>query len=168
MRRYGRVWRAVLIALAGAGALSGCYYDPYTGGWYASPPYYAYPMAYPYGPGYPYPYPPGQRPNPAQGYPPGPGPTGRGTRRECLHPARPVQRATAAIAMTKAFTAQSTGNGSTKSPRIGCGCGRSACFAGTRLARRSPRVWRGRWPVLALPLRWWRRLGSDPTGVWPR
>ena len=72
MRRYGRVWRAVLIALTGAGALSGCYYDPYTGGWYASPPYYPYPMAYPYGPGYPYSYPPGQGPNPAQGYPPGP------------------------------------------------------------------------------------------------
>jgi hypothetical protein len=74
MRRYGRVWRAVLIALTGAGALSGCYYDPYTGGWYASPPYYGYPPAYPYGPGYPYPYPPGQGPNPGQGYPPGQGP----------------------------------------------------------------------------------------------
>jgi hypothetical protein len=74
MRRYGRVWRAVLIALAGAGALSGCYYDPYTGAWYAYPPYYAYyPPAYPYGPGYPYPYPPGPGPNP-QGYAPGPGP----------------------------------------------------------------------------------------------
>jgi hypothetical protein len=70
MRNYRRVWRALLIALVGAGALSGCYYDPYTGYWYAYPPYYyPYPMAYPYGPGYPYPYPPG--PNPAQGYAPG-------------------------------------------------------------------------------------------------
>jgi hypothetical protein len=74
MRRYGRVWRAVLIALTGAGALSGCYYDPYTGGWYASPPYYPYPVAYPYGAGYPYSYPPGPGPNPAQGYAPGQGP----------------------------------------------------------------------------------------------
>ena len=62
------MWRAMLIALAGAGALSGCYYDPFTGYWYAYPPYYAYPTAYPYGPGYPNPYPPG--PNPAQGYAP--------------------------------------------------------------------------------------------------
>ena len=43
MRKYRRVWRAVLIALVGAGALSGCYYDAYTGLWYAYPPYY-----YPY------------------------------------------------------------------------------------------------------------------------
>ena len=55
MRKYRRVLRAALIALVGAGALSGCYYDPYTGYWYAYPPYYPYPMAYPYGPGYPYP-----------------------------------------------------------------------------------------------------------------
>jgi hypothetical protein len=82
MRRYRRVCRAVLIALVGAGALSGCYYDAYTGLWYAYPPYYyPYPMAYPYGPGpgYPYPYPPGPGSNPAQGYglgapPPGLGP----------------------------------------------------------------------------------------------
>ena len=59
------MWRAMLIALAGAGALSGCYYDPFTGYWYAYPPYYAYPTAYPYGPGYPYGYPPGPGPNPA-------------------------------------------------------------------------------------------------------
>ena len=73
------MWRAALIALASAGALSGCYYDPYTGYWYASPPYYyPYPMAYPYGPGYPYAYPPGpgQGPNPAQGYGPPAGPPG--------------------------------------------------------------------------------------------
>jgi hypothetical protein len=77
------VWWAALIALAGAGALSGCYYDPYTGYWYASPPYYyPYPMAYPYGPGYPYAYPPGRAPypaqgaNPAQGYGPPAGPPG--------------------------------------------------------------------------------------------
>jgi hypothetical protein len=79
MRKYRRVWRAVLIALVGAGVLSGCYYDAYTGLWYAYPPYYypyPYPMAYPYGPGYPYPYPPGQGPNPAQGYGPPTGPPG--------------------------------------------------------------------------------------------
>ena len=73
MWKYRRVWRAVLIALVGGSALSGCYYDAYTGLWYAYPPYYypyPYPMAYPYGPGpgYPYSYPPGQGPNPAQGY----------------------------------------------------------------------------------------------------
>ena len=79
MRKYRRVWRAALIALLGAGALSGCYYDAYTGLWYAYPPYYyPYPMAYPYGPGYPYPYPPpGPGPGPAQGYAPG-GPPGQG------------------------------------------------------------------------------------------
>ena len=69
------MWRAVLIAVVGAGALSGCYYDAYTGLWYAYPPYYyPYPMAYPYGPGYPYPYPPGPGPNPGQGPAPGYGP----------------------------------------------------------------------------------------------
>ena len=79
MRRYRRVWRAVLIAVVGAGALSGCYYDAYTGLWYAYPPYYyPYPTAYPYGPGYPYPYPPGPGPNPPQGYPPGAPPAGPG------------------------------------------------------------------------------------------
>jgi hypothetical protein len=78
MRKYGRVWRAALIALLGAGALSGCYYDAYTGLWYAYPPYYPYPMAYPYGPGYPYPYPLGPGPNPAQGYAPGAPPPGLG------------------------------------------------------------------------------------------
>jgi hypothetical protein len=76
MKRFGRVWRAMLIALIGAAALSGCYYDPYTGYWYGYPPYYPYPMASPYGPGYPYPYPP--VPNPAaqgyQGYAPGTAP----------------------------------------------------------------------------------------------
>jgi hypothetical protein len=72
VRRCRRVCRAVLIALVGAGALSGCYYDAYTGLWYAYPPfYYPYPMAYPYGSGYPYPYPPRAGPNPAQGYAPG-------------------------------------------------------------------------------------------------
>ena len=73
MKRYRRVWRAVLIAVLGAGALSGCYYDAYTGLWYAYPPYYPYPypMAYPYAPGYPYPYSPGQGQYPPQGYAPG-------------------------------------------------------------------------------------------------
>jgi hypothetical protein len=75
MRKYRRAWRAVLIAVLGTGALSGCYYDAYTGLWYAYPPYYyPYPMAYPYGPGYPYPYPPGPGPNRAQGYAPGAAP----------------------------------------------------------------------------------------------
>ena len=60
------MWRAMLIALVGAGALSSCYYDPFTGYWYAYPPYYyPYPMAYPYG------YPSGPGINPAQGYAPG-------------------------------------------------------------------------------------------------
>ena len=71
------MWRAMLIALAGAGALSGCYYDPFTGYWYAYPPYYSPdPTAYPYGPVYPYGNPLGPGPNPARGSPPGypPGP----------------------------------------------------------------------------------------------
>ena len=68
----------MLIALVGAGALSGCYYDPFTGYWYAYPPYYyPYPMAYPYG------YPSGPGPNPAQGYAPGTTPSANA----------PVQRA---------------------------------------------------------------------------
>jgi hypothetical protein len=68
----------MLIALVGAGALSGCYYDPFTGYWYAYPPYYyPYPMAYPYG------YQLGPGPNPAQGYAPGTPPPGNA----------PVQRA---------------------------------------------------------------------------
>jgi hypothetical protein len=70
------MWPAMLIALVGTGALSGCYYDPFTGYWYAYPPYYyPYPMANPYGPG-PYAYPPGPGPNPAQGYGPPSGPPG--------------------------------------------------------------------------------------------
>jgi hypothetical protein len=52
-----RLWWAVLIVLAGAGGLSGCYYDPYTGGYYPYPPY-PYPYPYPYRPPYPYPAPP--------------------------------------------------------------------------------------------------------------
>jgi hypothetical protein len=61
-----RLWWAVLIVLASAGALSGCYYDPYTGGYYPYPPY---PYPYPYRPPYPY---PGPLPpaNPAAGIPP--------------------------------------------------------------------------------------------------
>jgi len=79
MRKYRRIWRAMLIALAGGGALSGCYYDAYTGLWYSYPQYYyPYPTGYPYGPGYPYPYPPGQGPGPAQGYSPGAPPPGLG------------------------------------------------------------------------------------------
>lgn len=44
------MWRMMLIALALAGGLSGCYYDPYTGLTYPYPPYYGYP----YPPVYPY------------------------------------------------------------------------------------------------------------------
>jgi hypothetical protein len=83
MSRRRRVWRAMMIAVVGAGALSGCYYDPYTGYWYGYPPY-PYPWAYPYASGYPYPYPPPANPapgsnprqgsNPAQGYGPPAGP----------------------------------------------------------------------------------------------
>jgi hypothetical protein len=71
MTRCRRAWRAVLIALVGAGALSGCYYDPYTGYYYPYPGYYPYPPSYPYAwrypysPGYPYPPPPAPPPRPA-------------------------------------------------------------------------------------------------------
>jgi hypothetical protein len=68
MSRYRRLWRAALIAVVGAGALSGCYYDPYTGYWYPYPPYYPYPAAYPYPPRYPYPYPPAPGVTPPPGY----------------------------------------------------------------------------------------------------
>ena len=43
MRSDRRLWRAVLIALVGAGALSGCYYDAYTGYWRPYPWYYPMP-----------------------------------------------------------------------------------------------------------------------------
>jgi hypothetical protein len=65
-----RLWRAVLIAVAGAGALSGCYYDPYTGYYYPYPGYYPYPPSYPYAwrypysPAYPYSQPPAAPPPP--------------------------------------------------------------------------------------------------------
>jgi hypothetical protein len=62
--RRGRLWRALLVVLVSAGALSGCYYDPYTGGYYPYPPY-----PYPYHPPYPYPAPPPPA-NPAIGIPP--------------------------------------------------------------------------------------------------
>jgi hypothetical protein len=52
--RWCRFWAVALTLLASAGALSGCYYDPYTGGYYPYPPY---PYPYPYRPPYPYPYP---------------------------------------------------------------------------------------------------------------
>ena len=54
MRRYRR-WRSLLVVLAGAAALSGCYYDPYTGYSYPYPLFYPYPYPYPYRPLYPYP-----------------------------------------------------------------------------------------------------------------
>ena len=56
MRRLSLRW-AALFGLAGTAALSGCYYDPYTG--YFSP--YPPPLYYPYGappPYYPYGAPP--------------------------------------------------------------------------------------------------------------
>jgi hypothetical protein len=34
------MWRAILIALVGAGGLSGCYYDAYAGYWRPYPGYY--------------------------------------------------------------------------------------------------------------------------------
>lgn len=58
--RRGRLWGVLLIVLASAGGLSGCYYDPYTGGYYPYPPY---PAPYPYRPPPPYPYPPPGNPN---------------------------------------------------------------------------------------------------------
>ncbi|MGH7030528.1 MAG: hypothetical protein ACREE9_09105, partial [Stellaceae bacterium] len=67
MRRF-RLWLAMLVLLVGAGALSGCYYDPYTGGYYPYPPS---PYPYPYRPPYPYPVPPPGA-NPAMAIPPSP------------------------------------------------------------------------------------------------
>lgn len=61
MRRL-RLCLAILVVLVGAGALSGCYYDPYTGGYYPYPPY-PYPSQPAY---YPYSAPP---PPPAQSPP---------------------------------------------------------------------------------------------------
>src|SRR5215471_1769702 len=88
MRRCRRVWRAILIALVGAGALSGCYYDPYTGYWYGYPPYpYPYPGAYPYAYRYPYPYPSPTTPAPGYGQP------GYGQPGTTEPPNGPVQRA---------------------------------------------------------------------------
>jgi hypothetical protein len=59
MTKQRRPRWAVLIALASASLLSGCYYYPY--GYY--PWGYPYPQpyagGYPYSPGYPYPAPPG-------------------------------------------------------------------------------------------------------------
>jgi hypothetical protein len=62
VRRW-RLPRAALLALASAAALSGCYYNPYTG--YFSP----YPPPYPYGaPPYYYPY--GESGSYPRAYPP--------------------------------------------------------------------------------------------------
>jgi len=66
MRGFRRIWWTVLIALVGAGALSGCYYDYYAGYWRPYPWYYPYAWSYPYY-GYPPPPPPA---NPPTGYPP--------------------------------------------------------------------------------------------------
>jgi hypothetical protein len=67
MRRTGAV-----LALAGAAALlSGCVYDPYTGGYYPCCNYYGYPY-YRYPPPVNYPPPPNYGPGPASGPPPAP------------------------------------------------------------------------------------------------
>jgi hypothetical protein len=76
-----RIWWAVLIALMGAGALSGCYYDAFTGYWRPYPWYYPFYWGYPY---YAYPPPPPPQANPPPGYPP-PG--------AAAPPNAPVQRA---------------------------------------------------------------------------
>jgi hypothetical protein len=47
--RCRRNWQAMLIALAGAGILSGCYYDPNTGLTSPYPPTYGYPQPPTYG-----------------------------------------------------------------------------------------------------------------------
>jgi hypothetical protein len=65
MRNTRRIWRAGLIALVGAGALSGCYYDAYVGYWRPYPWYYPYAYGNPY-----YAYPPPPPANPPVGYPP--------------------------------------------------------------------------------------------------
>jgi hypothetical protein len=65
MKISRRVWRAVLVGAAGAGALSGCYYDPYSGYYY---PYSTSPWGYYYPYGYRNGYPP-------PSLPPAPGPT---------------------------------------------------------------------------------------------
>jgi hypothetical protein len=86
MRGFRRARWAVFIALIGAGALSGCYYDAYTGYWRPDPWYYPYAWAYPYY-GYPPPPPmnaPAEYPPPAAGYP------SSGT---AAPPNAPVQRA---------------------------------------------------------------------------
>jgi hypothetical protein len=86
MRDFRRTWRAVFVVLISAGALSGCYYDAYTGYWRPYPWYYPYYGAYPY-----YAYPPPPPVNPPTGYPPptaGYPPPGTAT-----PPNAPVQRA---------------------------------------------------------------------------
>jgi hypothetical protein len=57
MRRLRLRW-AALFGLASAAALSGCYYDPYTGYFYPYPPPYPWgapPFYYPYGAPHSYP-----------------------------------------------------------------------------------------------------------------
>jgi hypothetical protein len=86
MRGFRRALWVVFIALIGAGALSGCYYDAYTGYWRPYPWYYPYYWGYPY-----YAYPPPPPANPPAGYPPpsaGYPPPGAAT-----PPNAPVQRA---------------------------------------------------------------------------
>jgi hypothetical protein len=86
MRSDRRLWRAVVIALAAAGALTGCYYDAYTGYWRPYPWYYPYAWSYPY-----YAYPPPPPANPPAGYPPPP--AGYSSPGTAAPPNAPVQRA---------------------------------------------------------------------------
>ncbi len=59
MRRPRRVRWIGLAAVAGAGLLSGCYYDPYGYNPWGYPYPYPYTAGYPYAAGYPYPPAPG-------------------------------------------------------------------------------------------------------------
>ena len=62
MRRPRRVRWIGLAAVASAGLLSGCYYDPYGYNPWGYPYPYPYTAGYPYAAGYPYPPAPGAAP----------------------------------------------------------------------------------------------------------
>jgi hypothetical protein len=72
MRKPSRMRWVGFLAVAGAGLVSGCYYDPYGYYWWGSPYPYSYGWRYPYPPGYPYP--PAPSPAPPNPQPPVPGP----------------------------------------------------------------------------------------------